>query len=65
MNNDPKKKALDEECEGIDCAEKTLHESVAQVNPEWVEPDGECSSCVSMEHEMAADPNFVPEELQE
>lgn len=65
MINDPKKKATDEACEGIDCAEETLHKSVSQVNPEWVSEDGECQSCVSMEHEMAANPDAIPEELDQ
>ena len=53
----------EEECKGLDCAEKTLHESVAQNNPEWVEEDGECQSCVSLEHEMAAAEFEIPKEF--
>jgi len=59
-----KENEKDEEvCKGLDCAEKTLHESVAQNQPEWVEEDGECQSCVSLEHELAAEPNAIPKEL--
>ena len=65
MNEKPEEKIKDEACEGIDCAEETLHKSVAQVNPEWVAEDGECQSCVSMEHEMAANPELIPPELEE
>ena len=64
MNEKPEQKVKDEDCEGIDCAEETLHKSVAQVNPEWVAEDGECQSCVSMEHEMAANPEAIPSELE-
>ena len=33
--------------------------------PEWVDPDGECHSCVSIGHELAAEPNAIPEEFLE
>ena len=65
MTNIPRDENKDEECKGLDCAEKTLHESVAQSHPEWVDPDGECQSCVSIEHELAAEPNAIPEEFLE
>jgi len=66
--NDPKNKPENsgEECDeqSIDCAEKKLHTSVAQEHPEWVEENGDCPSCVSLEHEMA-DPQHIPEETQQ
>lgn len=50
-------------CEGnLNCAEQTLHESVSQVSPDWVDENGECSSCVSLEHELA-DPTKLPDDL--
>jgi len=63
--NDPKdKKPKTEECDGsLDCAEQVLHDSVSQNHPEWVNKDGDCDSCVSIEHEMAADPTKIPEDL--
>ena len=57
------KKKQDEVCKGLDCAEKTLHESVAQEHPEWIEADGECQPCVSLEHELASEPNTIPQEF--
>jgi len=63
--NDPKDKKTDELCEGLECAEKTVHESLAQNNPDWVNDDGECDSCVSLEHEMADPLSQLPKELEE
>ena len=66
-NNKPKKetehpKDCDEQ--SLDCAEKKLHSSVAKDNPEWVDENGECPSCTSLEHELAADPTNVPEDVE-
>ena len=63
--DDPKEKKEAEVEVNLDKAEHTLHESVAQSHPEWMEKGGECSSCVSIEHEMAADPTNIPEDLAE
>ena len=63
MTDPNEKKQKDEVCDSLDCAEHTLHESVAQNHPDWVNKDGECDACVSLEHEMAADPNAVPNDL--
>jgi len=65
--NDPKNTTdnnADDCPEGsIDCAEKKLHTSISQEHPEWVDDNGECDSCVSLEHEMAADPTQVPKDV--
>ncbi len=59
---DPNKKKDPEECDtqSLDCAEKKLHTSIAKDNPEWVDENGECPSCTSLEHELA-DPLNIPE----
>lgn len=62
--NKPKPEKKTDECNGeLGCSIDTLHESVSQQKPEWVDEHGECDSCVSFEHEMAADPTAIPPEL--
>ncbi len=65
---DPKEKANNtvQECDinSLDCAEKKVHSSVAKEHPEWVDDEGECPSCVSLEHELA-DPHNIPAEITE
>ena len=47
----------------LESAEHDLQHGLATDHPELVDADGECSACVSMSHEMAADPAYVPQEL--
>ena len=61
--SDQKKEKIDDACESLHCAEVTLHNSVAQGHENWQDDDGECDSCLSIEHEMAAEPNKVPKDL--
>ena len=34
-------------------AEKLRHQTLVQNHPEWVRKNGDCPSCISLEHEMA------------
>lgn len=46
----------------IEDATKGTTDRLAKDHPEWVDANGECSSCVSMSHELA-DPTHIPDEL--
>lgn len=43
-------------------ATENLQSGLTNEHPDWVDQDGECSSCVSMTHELA-DPTHIPEEI--
>jgi len=47
----------------LEAAEAKLQQGLATEHPELVNENGECDACISMSHEMAADPSHVPEEL--
>lgn len=63
MDPNNKKKQSEESSQGIDGAEKTLHQSVSQNHPEWINENGDCDACLSLEHELAAEPNSIPDDL--
>ena len=34
-------------------AEEQMHQILGQNHPEWIRKNGDCPSCISLEHEMA------------
>ncbi|MGJ8655463.1 MAG: hypothetical protein ACSHX6_03355 [Akkermansiaceae bacterium] len=65
MNNKPDKKEDKEDCgESLECAHEKLHKSISSASPELEDENGECPSCISIEHELAARPNEVPKDLE-